>query len=274
MHKALIVGIAAVLIAQSSPVRAQQPQDDARSQHRPSPPPTRTMGAEVRLADRLAYLRETLRLAPEQDKNWSAYESALQSLSNTYREGITARPDQSRAVDPTQRLRERAERMSRLSAALARVADAQEPLYNSLDEAQKLRFAELSTASLDDLPGPRRDEHERYRRSDRDDDLYRGRGRRDREYDRRDDREYDRDRRYGRDYDGDRDRRERDYRRNGWRDRDYDRRDGYDSRRRYGRDYDRDREWRGGDDRRRGRDWGDHRERGYERGQPDEDYRL
>ena len=165
--------------------------------------------AEGRLADRLAQLRETLRLSLEQERQWPAYESALQALSTAHRERMATGQGRSRATDPTQRLRQRAEGLSRLSAALARVAEAQEPLYNSLDEAQKLRFAEFSTASLDSFPGPLRDENERYRRSGRDDDHDRGRERRDRDYDRGDDRDYDRGGRYGRGYDGDRDRRDR-----------------------------------------------------------------
>src|SRR5712675_478706 len=43
-------------------------------------------------------------------------------------------------VDATERLRDRADTLAARSAALRRLADAEKPLYQSLDEAQKRRF--------------------------------------------------------------------------------------------------------------------------------------
>jgi hypothetical protein len=45
--------------------------------------------------------------------------------------------------DPVERLRRRAAAMSDTGAALKKLADATEPLYKSLDENQKHRFALL-----------------------------------------------------------------------------------------------------------------------------------
>jgi zinc resistance-associated protein len=261
MQKALVIGVAAILIANSSPVWAQQTQNDARSEQRSAMPST-----EGRIDDRLSYLKETLRLSPEQERNWPAYESALQALSNLHSERMAGQ-DQSRPTDPTPRLRQRAAALSKLSAVLSRVADAQETLYNSLDEAQKRRFADVATASLDRMRGARSSEDERGGRYGRPDDFDRRRDWRDGDYDRRD-REYHYGRRYSREYDSDRDWRERDYRRRGWRDRDDDGRDNYYNwRRRYG-DYERDGGWRGREYRGwRDRDY-DRRDRD-QRGSPD-----
>ena len=46
--------------------------------------------------------------------------------------------------DPVERLRRRATAMSDTGAALKKLADATEPLYKSLDENQKRRFAVLN----------------------------------------------------------------------------------------------------------------------------------
>ena len=46
--------------------------------------------------------------------------------------------------DPVERLRQRAGALSDTGAALKRLADATDPLYKSLDENQKRRFAVLN----------------------------------------------------------------------------------------------------------------------------------
>jgi hypothetical protein len=47
-------------------------------------------------------------------------------------------------TDPAERMRQRATRLSESGAVLKRLADATEPLYSSLDEAQRRRFAILT----------------------------------------------------------------------------------------------------------------------------------
>src|SRR5262249_22668683 len=49
-----------------------------------------------------------------------------------------------RTTDPAERMRLRATRLAEGGAVLKRLADATEPLYNSLDDAQKRRFAILA----------------------------------------------------------------------------------------------------------------------------------
>src|SRR5205823_872853 len=151
----------------------------------------RTRSVDARLASRVASFKERLRLTPEQEKNWPAYESALQAVVKQRRERMEAHDEEVRSSDPAQRMRQRAEALSGMGAALSRLADAQEPLYKSLDEGQRGRFATLSQI-LGDQSDMRRRSPER---------------------------EYDDDRRGWRGRDGDDDRR-------GWR-----RRDGDDDRR-------------------------------------------
>jgi hypothetical protein len=57
---------------------------------------------------------------------------------------MTAMRNAPRSEDPAERLRQRAATMTDVGAALKKLADATDPLYKSLDENQKRRFAILS----------------------------------------------------------------------------------------------------------------------------------
>ena len=192
MWKAVLVGASAISIAGSSIVYAQQ--RDGGGERGQSPgisQEDRTRSVDARLASRLASLKERLRLTPEQEKNWSAYESALQALMKQRRERMEARPEEANPSDPMQRMRQRAEALSGMGSALSRLADAQGPLYNSLDEGQRRRFATLSQMLGDqsDVRGrsPDREYNDdrRARRGRDDDDDRRGWRGRDDDDDRR-----------------------------------------------------------------------------------------
>jgi hypothetical protein len=55
--------------------------------------------------------------------------------------------------DPVERLRQRATAMTEAGAALKKLADATDPLYKSLDENQKRRFAILNRLTGPDRGG-------------------------------------------------------------------------------------------------------------------------
>ena len=107
-------------------------------------------------------------VTPEQAKNWPAYEAAFRAVAKLRRERMEAGPE--RPSDPVQRMRQRAEVLSVMGAALSRLADAQRPLYNSLDEDQKRQFATL--------PQMFGDQSDMYQRSLRNDDRRSWRGHR------------------------------------------------------------------------------------------------
>ena len=144
MWKAALAGTAALAIIGSSLVYAQQrgrPGGFERWQ-----PNIEDMRA---FADaRLAALHAGLGLTPDQEKNWPAFEQAAREMAKLRLDRITAavntdrdRPPQSN--DPADRMHRRAAAMSETGAALKKVADAVDPLYKSLDDAQKRRFAIL-----------------------------------------------------------------------------------------------------------------------------------
>ena len=89
---------------------------------------------------RIAALKAVLKLTPAQEKNWPAVEQAVRDISKDRIAEREARRVAGQRTDVTERLRDRADALTTRAAALRRLADAENPLYQSLDEAQKRRF--------------------------------------------------------------------------------------------------------------------------------------
>jgi hypothetical protein len=82
-------------------------------------------------------------LTPDQARNWPAFEQAARDFAKQRIEHRMTMRSAPRSDDPVDRLRRRATTMSDIGAGLKKLADAAEPLYKSLDENQKRRFAML-----------------------------------------------------------------------------------------------------------------------------------
>ena len=95
---------------------------------------------------RVAAIKAGLRLTPEQEKNWAAFEEAFRNISKLRTDRILANRDtpSSPPADMLENLQQRADTVGKSAAALRQVADATAPLYKSLDDAQKRRFAVLA----------------------------------------------------------------------------------------------------------------------------------
>jgi zinc resistance-associated protein len=101
---------------------------------------------------RLAVLKTRLMLTPEQARNWPSFEQAARDFGKQRIDRRMALHSAPLSSDPVERMRRRATAMSETSVALKKLADATEPLYESLDDNQKQRFR--STQSPDgDPPG-------------------------------------------------------------------------------------------------------------------------
>ena len=141
MWKAIVAGTAALAIAGTSLVYAQQRggRDGMMQGWQPNTEDLRAFGEA-----RLAALKAGLMLTPEQEKNWPAFEQAARDLAKARMERISAMRNAPANNDPVERLRQRATALSDTGAALKKLADAADPLYRSLDENQKRRFAILN----------------------------------------------------------------------------------------------------------------------------------
>jgi len=155
MWKAMLAGTTALTIVGASLVYAQQTS--------PSQPGANTMQQRPQLSTedraaltdaRIAGLKAGLKLSPAQEKNWPAVEAALRDRAKLRADRFDQfrKMREQRRADPTQRgdilerMRSRADNMATSAASMKKLADAIDPLYKSLDDGQKQRFALLYRA--------------------------------------------------------------------------------------------------------------------------------
>ncbi len=104
---------------------------------------------------RIAALKAGLELNADQEKDWPPLELAMRDLAKQRAERFAAwrdrRDDNQDAeveVNPVDRLARASERLSARAADLQKLAAAAKPLYDSLDDSQKRRFAVLFHGSM------------------------------------------------------------------------------------------------------------------------------
>ena len=97
---------------------------------------------------RVAALRAGLKLTPAQEKNWPAFEQAYRDLAKVHADQMRAFREQPQSdqagTDYLSRMQRRADALIARGNALKSFGAAAAPLYQSLDESQKHRFAALS----------------------------------------------------------------------------------------------------------------------------------
>jgi hypothetical protein len=147
MRKFAIAGMAALAIAASTAVYANQGWLREHMQHMRLSPEDRA----AMLDARIAAVHAGLKLSPDQDKLWPPVESAVRDFAKLRMDRAEARmkardevQDPQTPPDPVTRLRQRADNMAATSAALKKIADAADPLYKTLDDGQKRRLAMLT----------------------------------------------------------------------------------------------------------------------------------
>jgi zinc resistance-associated protein len=140
-----------LLLCAVTPASAQQQPAAGGAAQPASASPASTVTPEdlADLADaRIAALREGLKLRPDQQKNWAPVETTLRDIAKQRQDRLRQLSDAQKAAngqppDPIAALRRQADTLTQASADLKRFADAAEPLYKSLDDAQKLRMIVL-----------------------------------------------------------------------------------------------------------------------------------
>jgi len=144
MLKTVLATITALTISGAGLAYAQSSPPAVASRWRPS-----AEDAAAMTDARIAALRTGLKLTAEQEKLWPPVEAAIRSLAKQRADRMMARADMRRGnapatrPDPLERMRRNADAMTSSGAALKQLADAAEPLYKTLDEGQKHRFALL-----------------------------------------------------------------------------------------------------------------------------------
>ena len=148
MKKFAIAGIAALAIAGSTAVYAQQhrPWFQEHMRHMRMSPEDRAAFTDARIAA----VHAGLKLNADQEKLWPPVEAAVRDFAKMRIDRANARmnalrnEDQQTPDDPVTRLRERADNMATSAVALKKIADAADPLYKTLDDGQKRRLAVLT----------------------------------------------------------------------------------------------------------------------------------
>jgi hypothetical protein len=90
-------------------------------------------------------IKSELNLTPEQEKNWSAFSSAMHYLGHNGADRLNLRIARAKRDPPDdiiEQMRNEAQFLNDRAVDQRSVADAAEPLYTSLDDKQKQTFIE------------------------------------------------------------------------------------------------------------------------------------
>jgi len=150
--KTVMIGTTALFLTASSIANAQSSQTSS-----PATPEQLSASDRNTLTDmRVDLVKAALQLTPEQEKLWPPVESAIRANAEDRRariakiqETVGVRGDRSRADvlrnrDPIAFLQRRSQALAQRSADLDRLAEAWQPLYQTLNPEQRQRMAALA----------------------------------------------------------------------------------------------------------------------------------
>ena len=142
MSKTLVAGLTALCFAGLSPAFSQQglgePQVSVLSES----------DLKAFTDRRIEVVRAALQLTPAQEKYWPAIEEAMRARATSRHQRLAkmaAMRKSDSQPNPIEILGVRADNLTQRGAALKKLVDAWQPLYQTLDERQKLRLRFLAT---------------------------------------------------------------------------------------------------------------------------------
>jgi hypothetical protein len=152
MRKELVGAVAALFIIGAPVAHAQQPP----SAHAGAPDNGRLNQADAKMLTdiRVGMIKAALQLAPDQETLWPPVEEAIRARAETrYRRlaSLRDRLDQPRDMDPVQLYRQRADILADRAVGLRKLADAWQPLYQSLTPDQRTRLRLVTVHAMDSL---------------------------------------------------------------------------------------------------------------------------
>jgi hypothetical protein len=112
---------------------------------------------EARPDARLGYLKAVIRLTPDQNEVWEAFERAVRRGAKAHRmdDDVRQMLENHERRSPTERIDVAAGRMAaRRADELKEISEASKPLYSSLDDTQKRKFELLSREMIMIVSGP------------------------------------------------------------------------------------------------------------------------
>src|SRR6516162_9100785 len=160
MMKIILLGTTALFLTASSIANAQSAQTS------PAATPVSAEDQKTLTDLRIDLVKAALQLTPAQEKLWPPVESAIRARAEDRKariakiqETVGRRADESRAEvmrnrDPIAFLQRRSEALAQRSADLDKLAEAWQPLYNTMSQEQRQRMAALGIFVLRDLSDP------------------------------------------------------------------------------------------------------------------------
>ena len=159
MLKTVVIGTTALFLTASSIANAQSSQTSS-----PATPERLNVTELNTLTDmRVDLVKAALQLTPEQEKLWPPVETAIRANAEDRKariakiqETVGIRGDQSRTDvmrnrDPIAFLQRRSQALAQRSADWDKLAEAWQPLYNTLSQEQRQRMAALSIFVLREM---------------------------------------------------------------------------------------------------------------------------
>ena len=122
----------------------------------PPPPPgdAREVGGFM-LDAHLAGMKAALKLTPDQEKNWAAFEASVRDAAQARRDAMRAMRDGARGDErpsPIERMNTMADHLAKVSTEIKAIAATAKPLYDSLDDGQRRHFGPLMAALIEHGP--------------------------------------------------------------------------------------------------------------------------
>jgi hypothetical protein len=109
---------------------------------------------EAMMDARLGGMKAALKLTPEQNPLWEAFESAVRGGAKASMDDMSEMMEEGERLSPVERMDAMANHTARRAEALKSVAQTAKPLYNSLDDTQKHRFDLLGRGMMMAGSGP------------------------------------------------------------------------------------------------------------------------
>jgi hypothetical protein len=109
---------------------------------------------ETMMDARLGGMKAALKLTPDQNPLWEAFEDAVRSGSKARMEDMRQMMEKRERMSPVERLDAMSDHMARGAEELKKITQAVKPLYGSLDNTQKRKFDLLSRGMLMAASGP------------------------------------------------------------------------------------------------------------------------
>jgi LTXXQ motif family protein len=103
---------------------------------------------------RIDVVKAALQLTPDQQKYWPAIEAAIRARADARRTRLiqlAGYGSDNRERSPLDLLRDRADALTARGAALKKLVDAWQPLYETLDDAQRIRLRVLALFVLREM---------------------------------------------------------------------------------------------------------------------------